>query len=87
LIERTVVEIDASGLFREVQVRQYPWTERYTADQYVKLMHTFSDHVRLGEETFQRLRAGVRETIERFGGVVVKPYLSLLYVASVKRGC
>jgi SAM-dependent methyltransferase len=85
LIERTVNEIDASGLFREVQVRRYPWTERYTADQYVKLMHTFSDHVRLGKDAFQRLCAGVREAIARFGGVVTKPYLSLLYVANVRR--
>jgi len=85
LIERTVTEIDASGLFREVQVRRYPWTERYTADQYVKLLHTFSDHVRLGEDAFQCLCAGVREAIARFGGVVPKPYLSLLYVANVRR--
>jgi SAM-dependent methyltransferase len=87
LIERTVVEIDASGLFGEVQARQYPWTERYTADQYIKLMHTYSDHIRLGEDAFQALCTGVHEAIEQFGGVVDRPYLSLLYTASVKRGC
>ena len=85
LIERTVVEIDASGLFGKVQVREYPWTERYTADQYVKLMYTYSDHLRLDEAAFQGLCAGVHEAIERFGGVVDRPYRSLLYVACVKR--
>jgi SAM-dependent methyltransferase len=84
-IEQTLTQIDGSGLFGAVQVRRYPWTERYTADQYVKLLHTFSDHIRLGEEAFQRLCAGVHGAIERFGGAMDKPYLSLLYVARVRR--
>ena len=81
LVQRRVVELDDCGLFDSVQVRRYPWTERYTADQYVKLMHTYSDHVKLAPDVFRHLCAGVHEVIERFGGVVDRPYVAMLYVA------
>jgi SAM-dependent methyltransferase len=84
LVERTVAALDGSGLFGTVQVRRYPWTKRYTAGQHVRLMHTYSDHLKLPADTFRHLCAGVREVIERFGGAVDRPYVAMLYVARLK---
>ena len=67
-----------------MQVRRYPWFERYTADQHVKLMHTYSDHVKLAPDVLRHLCAGVHEVIERFGGAVERPYVAMLYVARLK---
>lgn len=38
-------EIGATGLFDEVQLRRYLWEARYSADQYVALLETFSGHL------------------------------------------
>jgi Methyltransferase domain len=38
-------EIEASGLFGPVVVRQFDWEVSYTAEQYIRLLDTFSDHI------------------------------------------
>ncbi|MBU0494188.1 MAG: class I SAM-dependent methyltransferase [Chloroflexi bacterium] len=81
LVEKTLADFAASGCFGEVMLRRYPWSKQYTADQYVKLLQTYSDHRSLDEETLRYLCAGVRETIEQRGGTVERPYLSVLYIA------
>jgi len=84
LVRETVEDINASGLFGEVVVKRYPWSEQYTAERYIKLLNTFS-HIRgLKEGVRQKLLAGVRETVERFGGVVESRNVALLYLARVK---
>lgn len=85
LVEKREAEIRASGAFGEVLVKRYPWSERYSADEYVKLLNTYSDHRSLPEATRQQLFAAVHELIDRFGGVVEKPYVAVLYFAKVKR--
>jgi hypothetical protein len=82
-IARTVNEVNASGLFGEVLIRRYPWSEQYTADRYVKLMHTYSDHRVLDPDTLHSLCAGVRAAIEGFGGVIERHYEAVLYVTPV----
>jgi SAM-dependent methyltransferase len=84
LVKRTVEAINASALFGEVVVRRYPWSEQYTADQYIKLLNTYSDHLNLAEDNRRDLFTGVGEVIERFGGIVDRPYLAVLYFARVK---
>ena len=36
-----------TGLFEEVAVRHYPWTETYDTNGYLRLLRTFSDHAAL----------------------------------------
>jgi len=81
----TVEAINASGKYGQVLVRRYPWSEKYTAEQYMELLSTYSDHRRLAEETRRNLFESVRELIEEHGGVVNKPYLTVLYMAKVER--
>ena len=40
--EPETAEIEASGLFADVQVRRYLWELRYSAEEYVALLDTFS---------------------------------------------
>jgi SAM-dependent methyltransferase len=75
----------ASGRFGEVVVRQYPWSETYTTERCLMLLKTYSAHRGLEAEARERLFAGVRAVIERFGGRVTKPYLTVLFHARVKR--
>jgi len=47
-------EIVASGLFTDVAVRRFDWEIRYTADEYIRLLETFSSN--LSMEPWQRGR-------------------------------
>jgi SAM-dependent methyltransferase len=47
-------EIEASGLFTDVAVRRFDWEVRYTADEYIRLLETFSSN--LSMEAWQRGR-------------------------------
>ncbi|HRQ41531.1 MAG TPA: class I SAM-dependent methyltransferase [Chloroflexota bacterium] len=74
----------ASGSFGAVSVRQYAWSETYTAERYVKLLQTYSAHRDLAADTRERLFTGVRTAIQQHGGQVLKPYLTMLFQARVK---
>lgn len=84
LIKQREVDIKDSGLFNNVRVARFPWSVKYDARQYIGLLGTYSDHLRLPEERRRRLFAGVTEVIMRHGGTIEKPYLSVLYVAQVR---
>lgn len=81
---RIEIEINETGLFSPVQVRTYPWQQPYTADQYLNLLNTYSDHLNLTAEVRQDLFAAIRELIEVYGGIVTRPYVTVLFLAQVK---
>ena len=75
-------EIDRSGLFGKVTVLKYGWDTEYTAQAYVELLNTYSDHMALEKETRAELFDGIENLIEiHFGGRIVKEHLSVLYLA------
>jgi len=79
LVER---DINKTGLFEKVVVKKYHWSRSYTADQYIKLLSTYSNHQTLDGERREKLFRGVKALIEkRYGGRVRRPYLSVLFVA------
>ena len=81
-LDREWVEaINTSGLFGEVVVKHYPWSEEYTTERHIKLLNTFSPIRNLGEEVRRDLLSGVREVVEQFGGVVKSEDIAALYVA------
>jgi SAM-dependent methyltransferase len=80
--EREAV-IEGSGLFENVEVRTYPWSRVFTKKQYLKLLDTFSDHRNLKALRRRELYDGISKVIEEeYGGVITRPYLSVLYVAA-----
>ena len=71
----------ASGLFTKPELRSYPWTASYSAAEYLDLLNTYSDHRSLPEDTRAQLFESIANLIEeKYGGNVVKGYLSVLYV-------
>jgi SAM-dependent methyltransferase len=84
LIAQREADISDSGFFSNVRVKRFPWSVKYDAAQYVGLLGTYSDHLRLSEEKRQRLYDGVSEVIAQHGGIIEKPYLAVLYVAQVR---
>lgn len=80
LIVKTVADINASGLFGEVAVHSYWWTAYYSAEQYVKLLNTYSMYRVLDAEVRQNLLDAVHHLIQAFGGTVERPYRGVLYL-------
>jgi SAM-dependent methyltransferase len=58
-------EIEASGLFEEVNVRHYVWETYYTAEHYIALLNTFSGHIAMEAAKRDRLYSEIRRRIRR----------------------
>ncbi|GJM41639.1 MAG: hypothetical protein DHS20C20_19210 [Ardenticatenaceae bacterium] len=84
LIAQRKKSMERQERFGNVQVRTYPWVEKYTAEAYVDLLGTYSDHLRLTEEKRQKLFAAIANLIEKNGGVIERPYLGVLYLLQRK---
>jgi SAM-dependent methyltransferase len=73
-------EIEASGLFRDVEIRRHFWDVEYGPDEYVALLGTYSVNLALPaaqrDELFARIHARIAER-----GRVRKTYLATLNVA------
>lgn len=81
-LQKTVAYIDGTGLFEPVVTRTYPWTQIYTAAEYVKLLDTYSNHRLLDPSRKTELYNGVGALIENeYGGMITKEYVAVLYVA------
>jgi SAM-dependent methyltransferase len=79
-------DIERSGLFGEVRVRRYLWVLEYTANEYIDLLNTYSDHRSMEPSKRDLLHAEIRRQIEaRPGGRVRKHYLNILNVARLLR--
>ena len=75
-------EIEASGLFTDVVVRRHLFTRTYTADEFVALMDTASDHRLLPDDVREELRRRKRRRIEaRPGGTLEMTHLAIVHVA------
>lgn len=79
-------DLVASGHFHDVERRRYPWRAEYDAARYARLIGTYSDHLRLADDTRARLLDGIAALIDaRFGGKIRKHYVADLYVARAIR--
>lgn len=78
-IEETTGLLRASGLSGEADVRRYPWEMRYSRDEYLRLLSTYSENVNLDEPRRAQFLECVGEVVNEFGGSVTRPYLSVLF--------
>ena len=79
-------EIEASGLFDDVQSRRYVWELIYTADEYIDLLNTFSNHIAMEPDRREFLYWNVRERIGgRADPRVRRHWLAILNVARTRR--
>jgi SAM-dependent methyltransferase len=75
-------EIECSGLFKVVGVKRYVWPVDYTADRYIDVLSTYSDHIAWDRWKRERLFSEVRRLIgARPSGTIRKHYLDILHVA------
>lgn len=71
----------ADAGFGEIAVREYSWQRRYTRDEYVLLLGTFSDHNLLPPEQREPLFDALGDVVDARGGSVVAPYDTHLITA------
>jgi SAM-dependent methyltransferase len=56
-------EIEASGLFQVVDIRQYDWATVYDAEGYIELLNTFSGHIAMEDWQRDRLYGEIRRRL------------------------
>jgi SAM-dependent methyltransferase len=75
-------ELEHSGRFEPATFRRYEWALPYSAQEYVDLLSTYSDHRALGETRLRPLLDCISQLInERYGGQIRKRYLNELRIA------
>jgi len=81
LVDSIAASLRASPYFGDVIVNQYPWSVTYSTSDYLCLLNTYSDHLRLPEQRRQALFEDIATVLERHGGRIERPYLAVVYMA------
>lgn len=75
-------EIEASGLFTAVAVRQFDWEVSYDAESYIRLLETFSGHIAMPQWKRDRLYGEIRKRLARSpDGQLRRHWGAVLHVA------
>jgi SAM-dependent methyltransferase len=75
-------EIEGSGLFDHAAVRQFDWEVSYSAEEYIRLLDTFSGHITMPSWKRDRLYGEIRRRLaERRDGRVRRHWGAVLHVA------
>jgi cyclopropane fatty-acyl-phospholipid synthase-like methyltransferase len=78
-------EIEATGLFTDVRVRQYDWETVHDAESYIALINTFSSHIAMSTPERERLFSEIRRRLSlRPDGLLRRHWGSVLQVATRK---
>jgi len=78
-----VDDLEGSGLFASVQTRTYRWERAYSGQEWVGLVGTHSDHLRLDPARRSALLAALRASIAALGGTIASHYGTYLALARV----
>ena len=84
LIEERTNSLREDDRFENVTVKTYPWVVSYGTKDYLGLLNTYSDHLRLSGQRRQALFTKIAGLIEQHGGEIERPYLAALYMARRK---
>lgn len=80
VIKQREVAINNSGEFTDVSVHRVEWSKTFTTEKYLGLLNTYSDHICIPEKTRNELFKGIAEVFQHNGGLLKKPYLTVLYL-------
>ena len=80
-IQERTEEINQSGCFGPVTVLRFPWSCTYRTREYIGLLNTHSDHIRLPARSRQRLFEAIATVIDANGGSIEREYIAVLYIA------
>lgn len=81
LIENRANSLRESPYYKDLIVRQYPWTECYETEAYLGLLNTYSDHLGLSRQRRALLFENIARVIDHHGGAIEKYYLAVVYIA------
>ena len=73
--------LQTSGQFVGLQEVRISWARRYTGEECVKLLWTFSDHRAMPEPNRSRFFEAIRQVITQMGGEVIRNYATLALLA------
>ena len=80
-------EIEATGLFTDVAVRRFGWEIDYTAEEYIRLLDTFSGHIAMDQWQRDRLYGEIRRRLaNRPDGRLRRGWGAVLHVARRRAG-
>ena len=74
-------ELLQSGYFKNLVVKQYPWSVKYSTQQYLDLLKTQSDYLILPQTNQKNLSHAIAEILNTHGGFITKPYVAALFLA------
>lgn len=79
-------EIEGSGRFEDVAVRHFDWEVSYSAEEYIRLLDTFSGHIAMEAWKRDRLDSEIRCLLGmRCDGLLRRQWGAVLHVARRKR--
>ncbi len=83
-IEQNITEINESGYFNPPRVYRFPWSQNYTAEEYLGFIKTGNGYLSLDQKTRQWADGEIIHIINKQGGYITRPYLCVLYLAQKK---
>lgn len=77
-----VAEIESSGLFHPLLVREFDWEIDFETQAYLRLLNTFSNHIVMQERHGDRLYQAIRMRLaKRSNGTLSRGWGAVLHVA------
>ena len=86
LIASRADSLRVNPYFENVMVKKYPWSAHYSTSEYLGLLNTYSDHLRLAEPRRRELFREIAAIIDQNGGYLERPYLAVVYCAQRSTG-
>jgi hypothetical protein len=80
-VDRCKAALARSDAFSDLREVRHAWDQVYPSADYLKLLHTYSDHRTLPEPDKTRFFQEIAQVIDRVGGAVERKYETLLVLA------
>ncbi|WP_339241820.1 class I SAM-dependent methyltransferase [Paenibacillus sp. FSL R5-0517] len=71
---------EQSGLFTDIEVKEYNWVQTCSSEEYVALLNTNSKHQQLAEDVRRSLLERIKHSIDAAGGTIEKQHKVALYL-------
>ena len=76
-----LASVGESGCYEGIEIHRFPWQRSFRADEYVRLIRTYSDHATLPQEVREPLLRDIAKAIDDAGGTVQRSYEAVLLLA------
>jgi len=80
-IARVLTSVGESLCYEGIEIHRFPWQRSFRADEYVRLIRTYSDHATLPPEVREPLLRDIAKAIDDAGGSVLRSYEAVLLLA------